>query len=195
MVSQDSVIPRETWCRLCDRQEKTSVDISPVNRDHPPRALQPGIGIPTPREDRMRTRKGLVALAILVLTAFFLIHSITPAAKPSRINVQNCERIRDRMTRAEVESILGVPPGDYRTHPTRNEFEASFIAYLRKEGRDQSYYVELWTSDEVEFLALFGDDQRAWLTDYHQLTPSDEGALHAVYWHARRLWARLSPGQ
>jgi hypothetical protein len=56
-----------------------------------------------------------VALAVgLVLLGAFL---GLAWPRPSRVTAANFERIKEGMSRAEVEAILG-PPGDYTTGPT-----------------------------------------------------------------------------
>jgi hypothetical protein len=63
----------------------------------------------------MRRRTLLVALAGLPVVVAAGAVVLWPRT-PSRITLENCNRIREGMSRAEVEAILG-PPGDYRTGP------------------------------------------------------------------------------
>lgn len=64
-----------------------------------------------------RTRRLLVlsALALLVVggSAFLRLRSLSN----SPINVENFNRIQEGMTQAEVEAILGGPPGSYTKRP------------------------------------------------------------------------------
>jgi hypothetical protein len=60
---------------------------------------------------------GLVT-AGLVLTGV-LVALVMPRHGP--VNRTACERIEKGMTVAQVEQILGGPPGDYRTQPTKAE--------------------------------------------------------------------------
>src|SRR6516164_10518508 len=63
----------------------------------------------------MRRRTLLVVLAGLAGLVAAVVVVLWP--RPSlRITLENCKRIREGMSRAEVEAILG-PPGDYRTGP------------------------------------------------------------------------------
>jgi hypothetical protein len=67
------------------------------------------------RLPRLPRKRLLVPLAgLLALVASFVLCPIPP----SRVTRENYDRIREGMTRAEVEAILG-PPGDYRTGRTR----------------------------------------------------------------------------
>jgi hypothetical protein len=52
------------------------------------------------------------------------------------------DRVKPGMTRAEVEKILGGPPGDYKTLPC--EASGSFYSSPRPRGT-----CETWTGDEV----------------------------------------------
>ena len=63
----------------------------------------------------MRRRTLLVVLAGLTVVVAAGAVVLWPRT-PSRITLENCNRIREGMSRAEVEAILG-PPGDYRTGP------------------------------------------------------------------------------
>jgi hypothetical protein len=60
----------------------------------------------------MRRRKLLVALAGLAVVVAVGVVVLWPPE--DRITEANLERIKEGMTQAEVEAILG-PPGDYRT--------------------------------------------------------------------------------
>ena len=60
----------------------------------------------------MRRRKLLVALAVGVVVAAA---AVVLWPRPDRITQENCDRIEKGMSQAEVEAILGGPPGDYTT--------------------------------------------------------------------------------
>src|SRR6516165_6941322 len=63
----------------------------------------------------MRRRKLLVVLAVLaVVVAAGVVVALWPSRE--RITQENFDRIREGMSRAEVEGILG-SPGDYTTGP------------------------------------------------------------------------------
>jgi hypothetical protein len=62
----------------------------------------------------VRGRKLLVAVAVLAVLVAAGASVLWP--RPDRITRENFNRIREGMTWAEVEAILG-PPGEYRTKP------------------------------------------------------------------------------
>jgi hypothetical protein len=65
----------------------------------------------------MRTRKRILVpvLVAVLLTAGGVVWAFrqSVAPPPHRINPDSFEQIRGGMTPAEVEAIIGVPPGDY----------------------------------------------------------------------------------
>ena len=62
------------------------------------------------------------------------------------INEETCAKIRPGMTRAEVEGLIGGPPGDYTTSPR-----------LRG-GCAMAYEIcDCWVSDEGEIVVEFDD--------------------------------------
>src|SRR5262245_14338544 len=67
----------------------------------------------------MRRRTLLVALAGLAVTVPVAAWLLWPGQ--DEITPENYERIKAGMSRAEVEAILGGPPGDYRTVQTVTE--------------------------------------------------------------------------
>jgi hypothetical protein len=67
----------------------------------------------------MRRRTLLVALAGLAVVVGAGTVVLWPRA--DRITLENFDRIKKGMRRAEVEAILG-PPGDYTTGPTETTF-------------------------------------------------------------------------
>jgi hypothetical protein len=63
---------------------------------------------------------GVTAAVLLVPTSAFMLWP-----RPSRVTRESCDRIREGMSRAEVETIVG-PPGDYRAGPTGAAFDYDF---------------------------------------------------------------------
>jgi hypothetical protein len=97
----------------------------------------------------MRRWKLLVVLAGLAIVAAGVI--VLRPEPPSRITLESCRRIREGMTRAEVEAILG-PPGDYRTAVGETEYPTS-----RDSGR-------AWRRDpEFSDLNLNWEEQIDWM--------------------------------
>ena len=79
-------------------------------------------------------------LAVFLLLAGALLPALHPP--PQKVTEANSERIKPGMTRAEVEAILGGPPGDYRTRPTQT------VDIWMAEG-------EAWFGDEGDCIVAF----------------------------------------
>lgn len=77
---------------------------------------------------------------------------IPPAKTPvaHRINERTVQEIHEGMTPAEVETLLGAPPGDYRTRPVK-----IVDALASSVWKD-----EIWTSDEAHVRVAFSDNGR-----------------------------------
>ena len=74
-------------------------------------------------------RRWKVALALVagVLLGAALWLRLRPDPPSARINSSAYERIEDGMTPAEVEAVIGLPPGDYRSDPARPGAYAEFL--------------------------------------------------------------------
>ena len=74
--------------------------------------------------------------------------------RPDRITRENYERIRVGMSSAEVEAILGGPPGDYRTVRTEDEmyprcFDLDAMAWHVECDRDfEAYREPMWFGNQ-----------------------------------------------
>jgi hypothetical protein len=106
---------------------------------------------------RKHRRKLVVALVavILGLTAFAG-WSAFPAV-PHRINRASYERIHRGMTRAEVETLLSGPAGDYTTTPRRwaaSLERQTFFAANWKRCPNQE-----WIADAVRITLYFDTDE------------------------------------
>jgi hypothetical protein len=82
----------------------------------------------------MRRRKLLVVLAGLAVVVAAGVVVLWPRP-PSRITRENFERIKEGMSRAEVEAILG-PPGDYRTGRGEMDYGTENEAWMPDTGPD-----------------------------------------------------------
>jgi hypothetical protein len=59
-------------------------------------------------------------LAAALLLGGLLLALLRPLHCP--VSRAACEQVKEGMTQAEVEAILGVPAGDYRTRPTEHTY-------------------------------------------------------------------------
>jgi hypothetical protein len=134
----------------------------------------------------MRRRTLLVLLAGLAVVVAARV--IVLWQQPDRITRENCDRIREGMTRAEVEAILG-PPGDYTTWPT------DITRWPRgTDWRMGDLFAE-WRGDEGRILVLLDQDDGLVHSDgiFAPSSPRQVNPLYALIWRAKRQWHRWFP--
>jgi hypothetical protein len=139
-------------------------------------------------------RKPLLAgLAVLLVLVGILVPLVMP--RPSRVTRANYERIEMGMTQAQVEEILGGPPGDYSTVPTdyhaggpmdivvdMEELKAAPKSGLHQDGS--------WFGDEGNVSVGYLDGKALCKT----FTPTEPVAvetLELLRWRLERRWERL----
>ncbi len=104
------------------------------------------------------------------------------------IRYENYERIRNGMSRAEVEALLG-PPGDYRTGPTNPHdrmapsWDADGVARTMLEWEDDTAYVAV----------ILEPPGVASSREYCAVSRMEEGPLGNLLWRIGRLWRRWFP--
>jgi hypothetical protein len=151
-----------------------------------------------------RKRKGvriwwLVVPAGLLLLLGMLLPVLFPG--PSRVTPAAVARVRVGMTRADVEAILGGPPGDYRTMPVRPDFGSGGEVNWERWQRDQ---LDAWTAFkwgmEVTWKGWEGDEVTVWIhfergmvADWREISNErlQIGTVELMLWRlerARRRW-------
>jgi hypothetical protein len=132
---------------------------------------------------------GLLALALLLLGAAL------PLVMPRRCPVtrEAAARIKDGMTRADVEAILGGPPGDYRTTPP-GEWDLSVTIRFGPPGRP-SWAAERWYGDEGDAVVYFDSFPSGGVigAEFAEAIPHTTGPLTLALWRLQRLkqhWLR-----
>jgi hypothetical protein len=140
----------------------------------------------------MRRRKLIAAVgpAVLVTAGAFVLWPQT-----NRITRENYERIRDGMSRAEVESLLGAA-GDYRTGPVGYET----AEYKEAVGRPASILIggikpARWFGDYALVEVAFGQDGRALDSEsaFYSGVKLPQDPLDNLVWRAKRVWRRWFP--
>jgi hypothetical protein len=130
----------------------------------------------------MRKRTLLVALAALAVVGAAGVVVLWPRA--DRITEANLERIKEGMSRAEVDAILGGPPGDYRTGPT-------------EPGRRTVFTLgpppERWLADAGVAYVSFDDAGRVQDLHFSPNEPADIGPFDKLIWRLQRQWHRWFP--
>jgi hypothetical protein len=112
----------------------------------------------------------------LVVLAVLSVITVTVMWQPWHApSITDYDRVRDGMTRAEVERLLG-PPGDYRSWATRVEFTPP--------KAPSTSSVSWWVTDDGVILVRYVDDKvaesgckKAWI---------DSGVIDAI--HRRLYW-------
>jgi hypothetical protein len=144
----------------------------------------------------MRRRKLIAAVAIGMLAlvavgAFALLWPWSETA--SRITSENYARIHYRMSRAEVEAVLG-PPGDYRTGPTAKRTKLENDAMWMSMQWVQN--TSIWIADAAEIRVHYGrysqDAEGAVGATGFALEPETSFFVIAR-WRAERQWRRWFP--
>jgi hypothetical protein len=146
----------------------------------------------------MRGRKLLVVvLAVLVAVGAFVLWP-----RPDRITRENCERIREGMSLAEVEAILGGPPGDYRTVLT--QWDSNGEAYLSHPpvydpGCAGNPSVPIPVSEPAMWEGNTGiafvdfSTQGAESPTFHKTCEVPQSRLDNLLWRAKRQWRKWFP--
>lgn len=147
----------------------------------------------------------LAGLAVLAAGAFVL------WLQPERISQENFDRIRVGMSRAEVEAILGGPPGDYRTVRTvwnsaveedpaycsAVDYRASIID--EKGYSSSSLEGGVWASGVPITGSWFGNEGEIQVDltpeavcdkDFLRYDKKEQGLLENLQWRAKRQWRR-----
>jgi hypothetical protein len=116
---------------------------------------------------RKRTKVALllaVGATVLLGVAGFLLRSASP------ITPRAYHRIKEGMTRQEVEAVLGLPPGDYRSRAGREDDSSWGMKELRGEyllthplkslydEPPRDWRDEIWMADDFEIWAWFDGD-------------------------------------
>ena len=144
----------------------------------------------------MQRRKLLMVLAGLAVVV------VLRPRPPSRITLENCNRIREGLSRAEVEAILG-PPGDYRTGPgetghgsTENMFWTLDSPDVARGGMHWSNVSQsdpglwaIWLSDSAT--AIIGiDDSGTVVFKRERPRRTTQSPLDNFLWRVKRQWHR-----
>jgi hypothetical protein len=142
----------------------------------------------------MRSRK---LRWVLVLAGLFVALAAGMVAlwpRSFQITEENCDQIREGLSRAEVEAILGAPPDDYRSAPSwLDDLTEPNFQRLQSDFRSQGFAFERWHTDDVYLSIVFDPEGR--VVDETHCRPAYEpkGLFDTVRWRAKRQWHRLFP--
>jgi hypothetical protein len=125
---------------------------------------------------------GMLAVALLLASTLLVL------VLPWRCSVSraNFERIKEGMTRAEVEAILGGPPGVYRTCSRGTAPER----YTLVGGYSWGQTYSVWSGDEVTVYVCFDRDGLVGWIDCDEAARDDTGLINLLGWRLGRLKER-----
>jgi hypothetical protein len=146
----------------------------------------------------------LVGLAVVVAVGAVVLWP----QPPSRITRENFARIKEGMSRAEVEAILG-PPGDYRTRlgESQMNFDQSWNPDLvdygpavatwqpatdLDTGRRANFSGAFWISDSMR-IDILSDDESGRVYHPEAYARRSAGTLDNLLWRLKRQWRRWFP--
>jgi hypothetical protein len=104
--------------------------------------------------------------------------------RSTRMTRENFDRIRDGMSRVEVEAVLG-PPGDYRTGPQQ------CLPSFKEVGEWAT--VSDWFADEAFFSVGFDESGGVVWTRLVPTSRVEQGPLENLCWRAKRQWRKCFP--
>jgi hypothetical protein len=129
----------------------------------------------------VRRWKLLVAVAaVAMLIAVFVIWP-----RPDRVTRGNFDRIKNGMSRAEVEAILG-PPGDYRNGPSREFRQAVFTPLYPDQDLE-------WVGDDGWGHIICDSSGHVLETRFYSTLRAKQTAFENLLWRLKRQWHRWFP--
>jgi hypothetical protein len=123
-----------------------------------------------------RRRLLIICSGLLVVVAVVILAALVPRSRPPAVSRQQCEQLKEGMTRQEVEAVIGGPPGDYTTreymplplgirycqHEQWVGDEGMIFVYFDQAGRVRdAVHVDIWLYEEPRRGRTFLDGLRA----------------------------------
>jgi hypothetical protein len=113
--------------------------------------------------------------------------------REDRITVENFERIRDGMSRAEVEAILG-PSGDHTAGDTEPDLEhQKWQSLTPPESYGSQEALERWIDDRACIGIGFDSAGNVGSAFCLPMRNIDHGPIGNLLWRAKRQWHRWFP--
>jgi hypothetical protein len=116
-----------------------------------------------------------------------------------RITQQNCDRIKRKMTRAEVEAILG-PPGDYATAPLEDPDPGGiFMSHWRPyhlpliDRFDGEHEIAQWRGDAGIVCVAFSNSGQVVSAGMWPVKRVEQTPIDNLLWRLKRQWHRWFP--
>jgi hypothetical protein len=144
------------------------------------------------RGRRLRWVLMLAGLAVLVAAVALMVFFFQPSLHTPQITPENIARIERGMTMADVERILGAPPGDYTTMDKSGPWRIDDRGISTVNG--QQSRPETWDGDGLSVTVLF--DPLTFRVTGRTVIHSqcvDNGPFEKELRRARRQWRRWFP--
>jgi hypothetical protein len=139
----------------------------------------------------MARKRRLLVLAALAALALALAAAVVLWPQPSQVTRANYDNIKPGMTRRDVETLLGGPPGNYAGGPTgpAGDHYAEILSNLDECVREPVW----WQGDSATVAVHFGQTGLADWKAYFPTEREEQTPLANVEWRVRRQWKRRFP--
>jgi hypothetical protein len=136
---------------------------------------------------RKRLALAVVVLAVLVATAAWVMWP-----QRSRVTKENYARITAGMTRRDVETVLGGPPGDYRSGPTeRASLPLDIEMLVENDALNVSdLFDDEWEGDTAAVMVHFRPDGRVGWKAHRINERAEQSATENFLWRVQRQWQK-----
>jgi hypothetical protein len=145
------------------------------------------------RGRRLRWVMVLAGLAVVVAASAVMLWP-EPAQLTRQITRANCDRVKKRMTLAEVTEILG-PPGDYTTGPVAwRPVDPLTYELLRPPPKPKQMLAHYeWIADTAKFDAIIVDPDGVQAYWFSPVTRPPQSPVELFVWWTKRQWRRWFP--
>ena len=149
----------------------------------------------------MRRRKlvGVLARLTVLALAFTLGAVLFSSPCPVQLPLDILDRIQPGMNRADIDDIIGSPPGDYRTGPVF-EIPHSTQGVYWEDEHEQEWIVRSpnlpaykWETDRAELELIFLESGEVATGSFTRVARQKVGPVDSLVWRAKRQWRRFFP--
>jgi hypothetical protein len=146
----------------------------------------------------LRSWRKLILRSALVLIglAFILVLLMCLPIRGSRLVPQDClDLIQHNMVEADLERVIGFPPGDYRSYPTEEILgESCGVSWEDDEdwfGKGLPAHV--WNTDTSRFEAVFLESGQVAYATYQKRRRKESSAMDVFLWRIKTISTKQDP--